>query len=365
MQPPPFPPQHPPFAVRDVTRIQADLFPMGSEINGRIEQGHFVADEHWEADVLEKLALLERDSSLRHQIVTDDPAGLAEALWRVGELIAADQPTLWRVEPGGASLPRFGLRLIANSAALRLEPGIDDSMATPSGRRIARWLRAQRGVDRLLDALALTVQEDIVIMRGLPDGADVCEALQVSFPSGWDPREKAGRSFASIHRPVADSDRLVSSSPNVMRAMIGKGPYLRFTFGLSFNPLLDNHPATHNNRQSFADFDDFESLLPKLHVRMERQTTCGFPDLQRALFSIRIYVNPLLERIERDPALRPRIANLVRTAIPDVRDYKGYTPYAERLIAWLESESNDDAAPSRARYRKSHADSAGGSPSRA
>jgi hypothetical protein len=52
MQHPPFPPQHPPFAVRDVTRIQADLFPMGSEINGRIEQGHFVADEHWEADVL-------------------------------------------------------------------------------------------------------------------------------------------------------------------------------------------------------------------------------------------------------------------------------------------------------------------------
>lgn len=352
MEHPPFPPQHAPFAVRDVTKIQADLFPMGSEINGRIENGHFVADEHWEADVAEKIDLLERDASLRRQIVTDDPAGLAESLWRVGGLIAADHPSLWRVEADGATLPRLGLRLVADSSESRLEPAVDDELATPLGRRIARWLRTQRGIDRLLDALALAVQEDIVIMRGLPDGSDVCEALQVCFPSGWDPREKAGHSFANIHRPVADSDRLVSSSPNVLRAMINKGPYLRFTFGLSFNPLLDNHPATRNNRQSFTEFDNFDALLPRLYVRMERQTTHGFADLNRALFSIRIYVNPLLERIERDPSLRPRIANLLRTAIPDVSDYKGYTPYSEHLIAWLESESVDAGAPSKARYRK-------------
>jgi hypothetical protein len=338
--------------VRDVTKIQADLFPMGSEINGRIESGHFVADEHWEADIAEKLDLLECDASLRHQIVTDDPAGLAESLWRVGELIAADQPSLWRNDADGATLPRLGLRLVANSPATRLEPEIDDSGATILGRRIARWLRAQRGVDRLLDAVALAVQEDVVIMRALPDGSDVCEALQVCFPSGWDPREKAGRSFATIHQPVADSDRLVSSSPNVMRAMINKGPYLRFTFGLSFNPLLDNHPATRNNRQSFRAFDDFDALLSKLHVRMERQTTHGFADLQRALFSIRIYVNPLTERIERDPSLRPRIANLLRTAIPEVSDYKGYTPYAGQLIAWLESEPAATSAPASRHYRK-------------
>lgn len=348
----PFPPQHSPFAVRDVTKIRADLFPMGSEINGRIENGHFVADEHWEAEIALKIELLERNAPLRHQIETDDPAGLAASLWRIGELIAADQPSLWRVEDETVFLPRLGLRLSAPSPETRIEPEIDDSGATGLGSRIAAWLRAQSGVDRLLDAVALAVQEDIVIMRGLPDGTDVCEALQVCFPSGWDPREKRGHNFANIHRPVADSDRLVSSSPNVIRAMINKGPYVRFNFGLSLNPDLDDHPAIRKNYRRIVRETEFSDLLPQLKLRMERQTTCGFPDLQRALFSIRTYVNPLTERVDRDPSLRPRIASLLRTAIPEVSEYKGYAPYAEQLIAWLESESVEAAAAARARYRK-------------
>ncbi len=353
MEFPPFPAQHSPFAVRDVTRIQADLFPMGSEINGRIERGHFVADEHWEQDVAEKLTLAETDPTLRHFVVTDDPAGLTEALWRIAGLIAADQPTLWQTRPDGAFLPRHRLRLIADTPARRIEPEIDDSNATPLGVRIAAWLRRLRGPGRLLDALAMTVQEDIVVMRAHDDGSDTAEALQVSFPSGWDPREKAGRSFSAIHHPIPDSDRLVSSSANVMRAIIAKGPYLRFTFGLSFHPLLDNHPATRPNRKSFRDFASFEDVLQNLCVRMERQTTYGFPDLGRALFSIRIYVNPLLERLAADPSLRPRIANLVRSAIPEVSEYKGYAPYADELLTWLDAEpAAEPTQKVRARYHK-------------
>lgn len=355
MEHPAFPAQQPPFAVRDVTKIQADLFPLGSEINGQVETVHFVADEYWEADVTEKIVLLERDASLRHLIETDDTAGLAESLWQIGGLIATDEPSLWRIEADGATLPRLGLRLIASRPETRIEPEIDDSRATPLGWRVAEWLRSQQGVSRLLDAVALSVQEDIVVMRSLPDGSDICEALQVCFPSGWDPREKIGKSFANIHRPVADSDRLVSSAPNVIRAMVNKGPYVRFNFGLSFSPLLDTHPAVNHDRRLYTPGEDFEARLPGMNLRMERQTTCGFPGQQRALFSIRIYVNPLTERIERDPSLRPRIANLLRTAIPSVSDYKGYTPYREELIAWLESEPIAETIVGKARYQKTRA----------
>ena len=72
-----------------------------------------------------------------------------------------------------------------------------------------------------------------------------------------------------------------------------------------------------------------------------------------ALFSIRIYVNPLLERLEADPSLRPRIANLVRSAIPEVSEYKGYASYAAELLAWLDAEpSAEPAQKVRARYHK-------------
>src|SRR6478609_456813 len=161
---PPFPPSDPPFSVKDVTRIQADLYPMGAEINGRKETRHFIADENWEAEIATKLDLLERDASLRRCIATDDPAGLAEALWRVAGLLEQDEPTLWQTEGSIAQLPRHGLRLIATNEKTRICPDIDATEATPLGQRIAAWLERQLGVDRLFDALALTCQEDLVIM---------------------------------------------------------------------------------------------------------------------------------------------------------------------------------------------------------
>src|SRR6478735_310371 len=97
---PPFPPSDPPFSVKDVTRIQADLYPMGAVINGRKEERHFIADEHWEAEITAKLELLERDASLRRCFATDDPAELAAALWRVAGLLEQDEPTLWQSEGG-------------------------------------------------------------------------------------------------------------------------------------------------------------------------------------------------------------------------------------------------------------------------
>ena len=328
---PPFPPSDPPFAVRDVTRIAADLYPMGSEINGRREEKHFIADKHWEAEIAAKLALLEQDASLRRCIATDDPDGLTEALWRVAGLLANDEPTLWRTEPDGAYLPRLGLRLIGN----RCCPEIDASESTPLGQRIAAWLERQSGVARLIDALALACQEDIVIMRATTQGPGDAEALHVCFPSGWDPREKAGRNFRAIHKPVGDNARLLKSSENVMKALLTKGPYVRFSFGLSANPALDNHPVTRPAKPPADFWNDPDTAIDGIYVRMERQTTFPMPDLDRGLFTIRVYVNPVKARIAADPSLAPRLRSLVETAIPEVRDYKGITEMSPALLAWI------------------------------
>jgi hypothetical protein len=328
---PPFPPSNPPFAVRDVTRIAADLYPMGSEINGRREEKHFIADEHWESEIAAKLALLERDASLRRCIVTDDPDGLVAALWHVAGLLANDEPTLWQMETDGAFLPRLGLRLTGD----RICPEVDTSGATPLGQQIAAWLERQSGVARLFDALALACQEDIVIMRAAEQGPGGAEALHVCFPSGWDPREKAGRDFRAIHEPVGDNARLLSASANVMKALLTKGPYVRFSFGLSANPALDNHPTTRPPKPPPAFWDDPDTAIDSIYVRMERQTTYPMPDLDRGLFTIRVYVDPVKDRIARDPSLRPRLARLVETAIPDVRAYKGITEMSPALLEWL------------------------------
>ena len=100
----PLPNSDPRFARRDNAAPQVDLYPFGRELNGRVETGHFEADEHWESEIAYKLELLERDTSLRRVIVEDDLSGLTDALWRVGDLLAADEPTLWRPFDGGVDL---------------------------------------------------------------------------------------------------------------------------------------------------------------------------------------------------------------------------------------------------------------------
>ena len=335
---PPLPESEPRFAHRSHAAPHADLYPMGTVVNGRPEQGHFIADANWETEIATKLDLLEADAAMRRCLVEDDSAGLAEALWRVAALLAADEPSLWRMTDDGALLPRLGLRLLARTDEERLEPVIDASAATPLGNRVAIWLEQQTGVTRLLDAIALACQEDIVIMRGTAGGVDDAEALHVCFPSGWDPHEKVGTGFAAIHGPIAENERLIRSSPNVMKALLTKGPYVRFAWSVTLDPKLDHHPNVPRVQPTAELLADPDAVAAATFVRIERQTTYPMPDLGRGLFTIRVYVDPLLERLEREPAIRPKLISLLETATPAVRAYKGIAEITPPLLEWLKRD---------------------------
>lgn len=335
---PTLPVPKPPFMVRDRFRVSADLFPLGAEYNGQFEQAHFVADNQWDDAITEKLGVLEHCAHRASCLTTDDPAGLAEALWRVYSLLAADEPTLAELTEDGIKLPRLGLRLRADSSEQRIEPEIVRDDATAIGERVANWLETRTGVARLADALALCCQEDIVIMRGSDDGPDVAELIQVCFPSGWDPVEKIGTGFFAIHEPIADNARLLGSSANVMKALLTKGPFIRFSWGVTLSDLRDAHPDVVRPTLTPDEWMDPDLVASRTYLRMERQTTYPMPDLGRGLFSIRIYVDPLVERLHQRPDLRPRLAHIIDSTSPEVKAYKGVTRLAEPLLEWLQKE---------------------------
>ncbi len=338
---PNLPSPKPPFMVRDRFRVSADLFPLGADYNGQHESAHFVADDQWDDAIAEKLGVLLNQGQRASCLHTDDPAGLAEALWRVYGLLAIDEPTLAQVHENGVDLPRLGLRLRADSAATRIEPVIEREDVTPLGERVASWLETRSGVIRLADALALSCQEDIVIMRGNADGHDVAELIQVCFPSGWDPVEKIATGFFAIHEPIADNSRLLGSSSNVMKALLTKGPYIRFSWGVTLSNLRDAHPEVVRPNLTPAEWEDPELVASRTFLRMERQTTYPMPDLGRGLFSIRIYVDPLVERLDQRPDLRPRLAHIIESTAPEVKAYKGVTKLATPLLSWLKSGLDD------------------------
>ena len=336
------PPPDPPFMNESRFEIKADLFPLGTVINGKLEQKHFEQDNQLEYFLSERLYLFETQLEMRRLIRTDDETGLAESLQRVFGLYAKDHPELVQLESDGIELKYLGLRLRCSSAATRIEPEIERLHPTTLGEKIAGWLERQNGVARLLDALALSCQEDIVIMRGSArsDWAETAhaEALSVSFPSGWDPREKLSENFERIHEPIADNAKLLKASGNTMKALLTKGPFIRFSWGLTINPSLDNHPHSPKPEPEKAWLENPSELVKHSYLRMERQTTFPMPDLERGLFSIRIYVTPLLERLERDPSLRSRLARFVASVKPEMLEYKGMAQITPGILQWLSEE---------------------------
>jgi Protein of unknown function (DUF3445) len=324
----------PPFMNEARFEIKADLFPLGTVINGKLEQKHFEQDNQLEYFLTERLRLFETQLETRRLIHTDDETGLAESLHRVFGLYAKDHPELIQLDSDGIELKHLGLRLQCSSAVTRIEPVIKRANTTMLGERIASWLERQNGVARLLDALTLSCQEDIVIMRGVAETAHA-EALSVSFPSGWDPREKLAENFERIHEPIADNAKLLKASGNTMKALLTKGPFIRYSWGLTINPSLDNHPSSLKPEPPQIWLENPSELVKHTYLRMERQTTFPMPDLERGLFSIRIYVTPLLERLERDPSLRSRLARFVASVKPEVIDYKGMAQITPGILQWL------------------------------
>ena len=327
------PPPYQPFLVRDDLIVRADLFPLPGTYNGNRESRHFLLDHQFERFLTEKLSSMHRAPEKYRCVDTDQVGPLADIYWRILSILAREHSELVAIDGELVSVRLLGLVLDASD---RLNLRVTSAAEAPAiGRRVAAWIDAQKGINRLGDALALICQEDIVIMRLLPDGRHRAESLHVLLPSTWNPAEKYLQSFATIHEPVADSARLIASASNVMKAIVSKGPYLRFGLSLTTLPALDSHPD-HDKPWDPAWLDDLDLLAANVTVRIERQTTCPFPDLRRALFTVRICNTPLMQLESDRPDLIARLAVILRSASPAVLAYKDIAHYATPVAEWCE-----------------------------
>jgi len=157
----------------------------------------------------------------------------ADARWKA--LLAARLDALER-HPGD-------VRAVDEAAALERLHAAGEDAAEPALRRRAHTLLGARPPAlRRLEALALALQEDVVLLgprvagsRRAPGAAQAGGAdeagtgrvawLQVTFPSGWDPGAMAGASFERLHAPVPGAGVLRRTAPAlVQRRLNGPAP---------------------------------------------------------------------------------------------------------------------------------------------
>jgi hypothetical protein len=201
---------------------------------------------------------------------------------------------------------------------------------------IASAVSAAPDHEQLAEFVALLLQEDLVVLRLQPAPA-VMEAMHVLFPSAWNPAEKVGRSFAEVHAPVVHNEKLVAAGEELMRTVVQRGPFMRWAWGLHRDGELCHHPLLHRQPdEPLAPSPDEAAAATWL--RIERQTFIPMPDLSRAVFTIRTFVEPL-QALADDPigcnALAAAIAGMSNEALA----YKGLVQRRDPLVTWLQGRA--------------------------
>ncbi|MFC4425677.1 heme-dependent oxidative N-demethylase subunit alpha family protein [Deinococcus navajonensis] len=311
--------------------VSAGLFRLGTQAvpwreDGQSEAHTFALDHDYPRFVASKVAAHRRALHEYAGEAALSPALREAAVLHIAQTLAADSAGM--IHWDGRTLRNEFLGWAAD-----LEPRWGGVTCL---QRFAAPLAALVGTTEplnALDFLGLNMQEDLaLIARGT--GGDWVAATHVLSPQHWDPRDKLGRDFVAVHAPVAGSGPMNATAPRLVDAVINRGPFVRFAWGLSLGDGLDHHPAAppDADRQPGTAFDPDLTFL-----RVERQTLTGFAAAQGALFTIRPLTTPLREAVAV-PGYAAVLAQALRSMTPEQVRYKGLGTLLPGLLPWLDAQ---------------------------
>jgi hypothetical protein len=308
--------------------IKAGLFKLGQHpVHGQVETQVFKIDREYGRYMANKAAV-HRDTLYRHYLQAACPPAQREALCRFMASRAAAEygdGLAWDEATGV-----FTNRWLGWSARLDLASGAVRNLEHGSGP-LAHLVADVVPVDAF-DFLTMNLTEDVsLVVRHPRTQADWVALTHIAAPHHWDPRDKAGRSFAEVHAPVPESPKLAAVSDKMMRAIIEQGPFIRFAWGMAANDVLNHHSAAaHDGDREQAGHEE-RAELAGMFVRVERQILWGLPEVDAVMFTIRPYWYPLAD-LRQEPERLRQLAAGVRSMTDEHLAYKGMT---ERLQARL------------------------------
>jgi len=189
----------------------------------------------------------------------------------------------------------------------------------------------------LLDQLAMQIQEDLAIVQLDQHNNNTLSALHLCFPNYWSAQEKIGQNFIAVHKPVPGMERINQRATELIQAIINKGPFVRFAWGLTTDTRLNHHPspppAADANVWQGRDFDAHD---PELYMRIERQTMHGFPKQWAVLFTIRTYFQDVVE-IKQNQEKRQHLIGAISSMPESSLVYKGLIQSRPEILNWLKN----------------------------
>lgn len=186
------------------------------------------------------------------------------------------------------------------------------------------WRETTSPLESRFSALSLAIGEDIAIVEIDSDGNDRNALMSIAAPSRWAPEEKIGRSFVATHTPVPNMEKTLAVAAKLQQMLLERGPFVRFTWGISTTPALDTHPSV--TEPPYAGGDAW--------LRTERQVIRRIPDHQAFLFTIRVMVEPLSD-VRKSITDASALAAALRSMDEKSRIYKSVDGHVDALCAYL------------------------------
>ena len=186
------------------------------------------------------------------------------------------------------------------------------------------WRETTSSLESRFTALSLAIGEDIAIVEIDSEGNDRNALMSIAAPSRWAPEEKIGRSFVATHTPVPHMEKTLAVAAKLQQMLLERGPFVRFTWGISTTPALDTHPSV--TESPYAGGDAW--------LRTERQVIRRIPEHQAFLFTIRVMVEPLSD-IRKSITDASALAAALRSMDEKSRIYKSVDGHVDALCAYL------------------------------
>lgn len=187
------------------------------------------------------------------------------------------------------------------------------------------------------DALACQIQEDLAVICKTPETEDSICALHLCAPNHWAAEEKIGQGFITTHAPVPLMEKINRQAEPLVHAMLHKGPYVRFAWGLATDNRLNHHPEPPPGMDALSwTGRRFDPKRPQLFLRVERQTIHGFPEVSAALFTIRSHFYDV-EQLKKEPAQCAALTSAIASMSEESLLYKGLAADRDAILVWLNS----------------------------
>jgi hypothetical protein len=186
------------------------------------------------------------------------------------------------------------------------------------------WRETTSTLESRFHALSLAIGEDIAIVEIDSEGNDRNAVMSIAAPSRWAPEEKIDRSFVATHTPVPNMEKTLAVAAKLQQMLLERGPFVRFTWGISTTPALDTHPSV--TEPPYAGGDAW--------LRTERQVIRRIPEHNAFLFTIRVMVEPLSD-IRKSVTDASALAAALRSMDEKSRIYKSVDGHVDALCAYL------------------------------